>query len=123
MKRKLFIASALLICATAAFAWFADMNGKWTATLKSPDGNEFQLNYTFKADSGKLTGTVESPQGSIDITEGKVKDDSLWFSVDVNGTKVLNSGRYFAEGDSIGLGIDFQGMKFHTTLKRAADGK
>jgi hypothetical protein len=123
MKRKILITAALLLCFGAAFAWFADINGKWSTNLKTPDGNEFPLTYTFKSDGGTLVGTVESPQGSIDLADGKVKDDSLWFSVDVNGTKVLNAGKYFAAGDSIGLGIDFQGMKFHTTLKRAADNK
>lgn len=121
MKKKILITAALLLCFGAAFAWFADVNGKWNANLKTPDGNEFQLNYNLKSDGTVLTGTVESPQGSIDIAEGKVKGDSLWFSVDAGGTKVLNAGKYIAAGDSISLGIDFQGMKFHTTLKRAAD--
>ena len=121
MKRKILFTAALLLCFGAAFAWFADLNGKWTATLKTPDGNEFPLTYTFKSDGSTLTGSVESPQGAIDVQEGKVKGDSLWFSVDAGGTKVLNAGKYIAAGDSISLGIDFQGMKFHATLKRAAD--
>ncbi|MBS1524489.1 MAG: glycoside hydrolase [Bacteroidetes bacterium] len=121
MKKKIFISLALVCCFGAAYAWFADINGKWTANLQTPDGNSFQLNYNLKSDGTALTGTVESPQGSIDITKGVVKGDSLTFSVDVGGTEVLNSGKYFAQGDSIGLGIDYQGMKFHTTLKRAAD--
>lgn len=121
MKKKILITATLLLCFGAAFAWFADVNGKWNANLKTPDGNEFQLNYNLKSDGTVLTGTVESPQGSIDIAEGKVKGDSLWFSVDAGGTKVLNAGKYIAAGDSISLGIDFQGMKFHTTLKRSAD--
>ncbi|MBS1532972.1 MAG: glycoside hydrolase [Bacteroidetes bacterium] len=121
MKRKILITAALMLCFGAAFAWFADVNGKWSTTLKTPDGNEFPLTYSLKSDGSTLTGTVDSPQGAIDLTEGKVKGDSLWFSVDAGGTKVLNAGKYIAAGDSISLGIDFQGMKFHTTLKRAAD--
>ena len=121
MKKKILITAALLLCFGAAFAWFADVNGKWTANLKTPDGNEFALNYNLKSDGSVLTGTVESPQGSVELADGKVKGDSLWFSVDAGGTKVLNAGKYIAAGDSISLGIDFQGMKFHTTLKRAAD--
>jgi hypothetical protein len=121
MKRKILITAALVLCFGAAFAWFADINGKWNTTLKTPDGNEFPLNYNLKSDGAVLTGTVESPQGTIDVAEGKVKGDSLWFSVDAGGTKVLNAGKYIATGDSISLGIDFQGMKFHTTLKRTAD--
>ena len=121
MKRKLFFTAALLCCFTAVFAYFADINGNWTGTLKTPDGQEFPLNYTFKTDNDKLTGTSSSPQGSVDLAEGKVKGDSLMFSIDVNGVKIPHAGKYFATGDSVSMNIDYQGMKFHTTLKRAAD--
>jgi len=121
MKKKLLITAVLLCCFTVVFAWFADLNGKWTGTLVAPDGNEYPLNYTFKIDADKLTGTGQSPQGSIDLTEGKVKGDSLSFAIDVGGVKVINSGKYFSAGDSISLNIDYQGFKMHTTLKRAAD--
>jgi len=121
MKKKLLITAVLLCCFTVVFAWFADLNGKWTGTLVAPDGNEYPLNYTFKIDADKLTGTGQSPQGSIDLTEGKVKGDSLSFAIDVGGVKVINSGKYFSAGDSISLNIDYQGFKMHTTLKRAVD--
>ena len=121
MKRKLFITAALLSCFAVAFAAFADLNGNWAGTLAAPDGNEYPLNYTFKIDNDKLTGTGGSPQGPVDITEGKVKGDSLSFAVDVNGVKVLNSGKYFSAGDSISLNVDYQGFKKHSTLKRAVD--
>ena len=119
MKTKLFITAALLCCFTAVFAFLADLNGQWTGTLAAPDGNQYPLAFTFKTDNDKLTGTAQNPQGTVDITEGKIKGDSLSFSVDVNGTKVLHNGKYFSAGDSVSLNIDFQGMKFHTTLKRA----
>jgi len=121
MKKKLFITAALLLCFSAVFAYFADLNGKWTGTLAAPDGNEYPLNYTFKIDNDKLTGAGQSPQGSVDITEGKVKGDSLSFAVDVGGVKVINTGKYFSAGDSISLNVDYQGYKMHSTLKRAAD--
>src|SRR5437588_12525930 len=101
MKRKLLITAALLCSFAVAFAEFADLNGQWAGTLAAPDGNEYPLNYTFKVDSGKLTGTGGSPQGTVELTEGKVKGDSLSFAIDVNGVKVLNTGKYFSAGDSI----------------------
>jgi hypothetical protein len=119
MKRKIFITTALLCCCAVAFAFFADLNGKWTGVLAAPDGNEYPLNYTFKIDNDKLTGTGQSMNGTIDLTEGKVKGDSLSFAIDVGGVKVINSGKYFTTGDSISLTVDYQGMKMHSTLKRA----
>lgn len=121
MKRKVLITCALLLSFSAVFAYFADLNGNWKGTLVAPDGNEYPLAYTFKIDGDKLTGTGNSPQGSVDLTEGKVKSDSLSFAIDVNGVKVINSGKYFAEGDSISLNIDYQGYIMHSTLKRATD--
>ncbi len=122
MKRKFFITTALLFCCAVAFAFFAGISGHWTGSLTAPDGNQYPLDYTLtSADNGTLTGKGQSMNGTIDITEGKVKGDSLSFAIDVGGVKVLNTGKYFAAGDSISLDIDYQGMKMHSTLKRAAD--
>jgi hypothetical protein len=122
MKRKIFTTTALVCCFVVCLAAaIAALSGKWTGTLKAPDGNEYPLNYTFKVDSGKLTGTGQSPQGTVDLTDGKLKGDSLSFSIDVGGVKILNTGKYYSAGDSISLNIDYQGMKMHSTLKRAAD--
>jgi hypothetical protein len=121
MKRKLLITAALICCAIGAFAFFADLNGKWTGVLAAPDGNQYPLNYTFKIDNDKLTGTGQSMQGTVDLTEGKIKGDSLSFAIDVNGVKVINTGKYFSAGDSISLNVDYQGMIMHSTLKRAVD--
>ncbi len=90
-------------------------------TLTAPDGNEYPLTYTFKTEGDILTGTSQSPQGTVGITDGKISGDSLSFAIDVSGVKVLNTGKYFSVGDSISLNIDYQGMKFHTTLKRAVE--
>jgi hypothetical protein len=121
MKKKIFITAALLCCFTVVFAFFADINGKWSGTLTTPDGNAFPLTYTFKTDSGKLTGTATNPQGTVDLTNGKFKGDSVWFTVSANGMDIPHTGKYFSAGDSVSLNIDYNGMKFHTTLKRAVD--
>ena len=121
MKRKILITTALLCCCVAAFAYFAGITGHWTGSLTAPDGNQYPLDYTLTSDNSTLTGKGKSMEGDVDITEGKVKGDSLSFAIDVGGVKVINTGKYFATGDSISLTIDYQGMLMHSTLKRAAD--
>jgi hypothetical protein len=122
MKRKIFTTTAIVCCFVVCLAAaIADLSGKWTGTLKTPDGNEMPLNYTFKTDSGKLTGTSSSPHGVFDLMNGKLKGDSLAFAIDVGGVLIAHTGKYFSAGDSISLNIDYQGMKMHTTLKRATD--
>jgi len=121
MKRKIFTTTALVCCFMVCFAIIADIAGKWTGTLKTPDGNELPLTYTFKLDSGKVKGNVESPQGTIDITDGKINGDDFTFSLSVNGTDVKHTGKFYPAADSIGMDIDFNGTKLHTTLKRSTD--
>jgi cytochrome c biogenesis protein ResB len=119
MKRKIFTTMALVCCFMVGFAMIATLTGKWTGTLKTPDGNEFPLSYAFKADSGKLTGSAQSPQGEVPITDGKFVDATdFTFSVSVNGTDVKHTGKFYPEADSVGMDIDFDGNKMHTTLKR-----
>ena len=123
MKRKILISAILIGCATAAFAYFASVDGKWSATLKAPDGNDFPLSFTFKTDGDKLSGQLESQMGVVKLTDGKIKGDSIWFMIDMGNMKILNSGKYYADGDTISLNVDHDGHQSHTTLKRADDSK
>ena len=118
MKRKLFYPIAL-VCGFLVFAAFvfADLSGKWTGVIKTPDGNDLQVSYNFKVDGDKLTGTAESPAGQVTVDDGKVTGDTFSFKVTVDGNDYPHSGKVYA--DSCGLDIDFGGQKIHTTLKRA----
>ena len=66
MRNRIFINTALFCCFVVCLFFAGDLNGKWTGALHAPDGNDYPLNYTFKIDGDKLTGTGESPQGPID---------------------------------------------------------
>jgi len=121
MKRKILTTTALVCCFMVCFAIIADISGKWTGTLKTPDGNEFPLTYTFKLDSGKLKGTAESPQGTVDIANTTISGTDFTFTVPVNGTDIKHTAKFYEAADSIGMDIDFNGMKMHTTLKRSTD--
>jgi hypothetical protein len=119
MKRKILTTVALFVSFGAAFSYFAGIDGRWSAMLKGPDGNEFPITYTFKTDGTMLTGTVTSSIGSFDISDGIVKDDSLWFTANINTMRIKNKGRYYADGDSISLRVGTRST--HTTLKRAME--
>ena len=119
MKRNILSIVTLLISICAAFAYYAGVDGTWSAMLKGPDGNEFPITYTFKTGGTTLTGTVTSSIGSFDISDGIMKGDSLWFTANINTMKIKNKGRYYADGDSISLRVGTRST--HTTLKRATD--
>jgi len=119
MKRKILTITALLFSFGAALAYYAGIDGTWSAMLKGPDGNEFPITYTFKTDAATLTGTLTSAIGTFKISDGVVKGDSIWFTANVNTMKIKNKGRFYANGDSISLRVGTKST--HTTLKRVAD--
>jgi hypothetical protein len=116
MKRKFFNPIALACCFIFVMAVFADLNGKWSGVIKTPDGNDLAVTYNFKVDGDKLSGTAESPAGEVTVDNGKITGDTFSFKVTVDGNDYPHTGKLYA--DSCGLDIDFGGQKIHTTLKR-----
>lgn len=98
-------------------ATFADLNGRWTCTIRTPDGEEIQAVYNFKVNGDTLTGTAESPEGVVTIDNGKVNGDNFSFKVTVDGVDYPHAGTVYK--DSCGLDIDFGSAKVHTVLLRA----
>jgi len=119
MMKKFFTTTTLFLCSViiclAAIA--ADLTGKWTGNVKTQDGQEIPVSYVFKADGNTLTGAMQSPQGEIPITDGKIDGNNFSFKVSFGDTPIANTGKFY--GDSIGVDSDFGGMKFHISLKRA----
>ncbi len=120
MKRKLFTTVALLFCVIVCFAIVADLTGKWTGVVKVPQGDDVTLSYDFKVAGDSLTGTGKSSNGNtVKIYDGKIKGNDFTFKVTTSeGTVIPHAGKFYPEADSVGLDLDANGMKFHTTLKR-----
>jgi len=116
MKRKLLLTTALLSCFIFVMAAIADLTGKWKGVIKTPDGQELPVTYNFKADGVVLTGTAESPAGSVTIDNGKITGDTFSFKVTVDGTDYPHKGKMYT--DSCGMDIDFGGQSTHFTIKR-----
>lgn len=97
----------------------ADLNGKWTGTITTPDGQQIEPVYNFKVEGETLTGTAEAPNGTVTIDNGKIKGDDFSFKVTVDGIDYPHTGKVYK--DSCSLDIDFGGLKVHTTLKRVTN--
>jgi len=117
MKRKIFTTTALVCCFMVCMAIVADLTGKWVGTIKTPDGNEIAVTYNFKVDGNILTGTADSPSGTVTIDSGKVDGNNFKFKVTVDGNDYPHTGKFYT--DSCGMDIDFGGQKLHFTIKRA----
>ena len=58
----------------------AGADGNWNVTLNTPMGAQ-QATLTLATDGDTLTGQFASPQGAIDLENGKVNGDELSWSV------------------------------------------
>ena len=89
MKILLSICTALAMALGTTTMHAADITGTWSAEMTSPDGNSFQLTFTFKVDGAKLTGSVQSPMGeATEIINGKIDGDKFTFDVSLNGMTI-----------------------------------
>ena len=117
MKKKSLLLSVLVSFVVVCSAAILDLSGKWKGTLHLPN-NDFPLSYTFKVDGEKLTGSVEGPDGSVDIDKGTFKDNVLTFDSTLPSGEVIHqTGKYYGDSTTVDLLINDQ--KFHVKLLKA----
>jgi opacity protein-like surface antigen len=101
MMRKLGLAVLFLVLGSLT-ALAADFNGKWTADVQGRMGTQ-TITFDFHVDGSKLTGTVTTPRGASDISDGKIDGDNISFSQNLsfngNDLKINYTGK--ADGDTI----------------------
>ena len=86
MKKILVSAILLLFCSSIAFA--SDIDGKWKATIETDNG-PFTFYADFTVSGEKITGTLSSDMGSVEISNGKIEGNlfSYTFYIDTNEMK------------------------------------
>ena len=73
------LVTTILVLALPVFA--ADVDGKWTGNVATPNG-DLPVNFTFKADGEKLTGSTMGFDGSdVAISDGKVDGKNITFKI------------------------------------------
>jgi hypothetical protein len=89
MKTLLSICAVLAMTLGTATVRAADVTGTWSSEMTTPDGNSFQLTFTFKQDGATLTGSVQGPMGDpLEIGNGKIDGDKFSFDVAINGMTI-----------------------------------
>ncbi|MEP6717121.1 MAG: hypothetical protein ABJC09_16240 [Terriglobia bacterium] len=117
----MFLRVLVLMAFSVIAAFAADVTGAWSGQMGGPNGDGFQISFTFKQDGAKLTGSVAGPQGDpMPIADGKVDGDKVSFTVSFNGMVIKHEGT--VAGDEMKLTSkadqgDFPGGEM--TLKRA----
>ena len=110
----------VLLLASAAFA--ADVDGKWTGTMATPNG-DVPVAFALKADGNSLTGSTSGPDGGeIKITDGKIADNKISFTVtfDFGGMPLVLNYKGEVSKSEIKFQIDIIGMPFDLTVKKSA---
>jgi hypothetical protein len=122
--RKL-LATGFLSGLLALTALAADVNGKWVAQVPGRGGQTREVTFNFKADGNTLTGTVTTPRGDSEISDGKIEGDTISFSQNLefggNQVKLLYKGT--VSGDEIKFTRSREGGQGRTqefTAKRAS---
>jgi hypothetical protein len=73
---------ALLLCsASAAAVQHADVAGAWKMTYTTKDGVKMESTLTLKNEGGVLTGSIDSPRGTVALNEVTVKGEEIAFAV------------------------------------------
>ena len=114
------IAMGMVLFAASCFA--ADVDGKWTGTMSTPNG-DFPVNFTFKADGAKLDGSTMGPDGGeVKIQNGKVDGEKISFSItfDFGGMPFTLNYAGAVDKDRIKFTIDIMGMPLDLVVKRAS---
>ena len=113
MRKRLFVLGSFLTLMLLPTLSAADLSGKWKGDLKGPDGNALEINFDFKVDGEKLTGTVTNTYGEEQITEGSVKGDAISFIIMAGGGQFKLTYKGQVVGDEI---------KFHVTIGDMGEG-
>jgi hypothetical protein len=112
MNMKL-CALALSFFLVAGFAFGADIDGKWAGQYNSGMGDPMQMDFTFKAEGTKLTGTAPGgPGATIPLKDGKIDGNKVSFTVEtsMNETPLKFNYKGVLTGDQLELNFEMAGM-------------
>lgn len=84
------VTTLLMVMAFATFGYAQDITGNWKGTVN----DQFEINYTFKVEGEKLTGSSKGPDGSdTPLSDGVIKGEDLSFSIDIMGNLIKTTGK------------------------------
>ena len=117
MKRY---ALLILVLLWAAPVMAADVDGKWSGNVSTPNG-DITIGFEFKADGTALTGSMTGPDGGqIPIKNGKIDGNKISFVVTVDFGGMMFDLNYagVVAAPEIKMTADFAGMPFEFTVKK-----
>ena len=83
--------------------------GTWKGTLETPNGAQ-ENTFVLKVDGEKLTGSITSQMGTMEISDGKVDGDKVSFAISTDFGLINYSGA--VKGDEMKLTLSAGGGQF-----------
>lgn len=78
---------ALMVAVGAAFAGSDPISGKYEGVAKSASIGDIPITVQIKNENGKLSGSIETPQGPAPITAGTFADGKIMMKFDAGGNE------------------------------------
>jgi hypothetical protein len=116
IRRAWLLPMVILFCAALSLA--ADLNGRWEGSLSTPNG-DFSLVFNFKVQGATLAGTVETPNGSVDIEDGNVDGSKFSFKTHAGNSEINHEGTL--TNDTIQLKVNGPWGDSEIALKRSQE--
>jgi len=89
MKKLLFLVVAVVFTVITSHA--EGISGTWKSSMKGPQG-DMEMTFVFKVDGAKLTGTMSTPMGDMELKNGKVDGNKFSFEIDMMGNSMKHTG-------------------------------
>lgn len=92
----------ILLFFLGSIATFAQskIDGKWKGTREGQNGT-VELNYTFKVEGNKLTGTSTTPRGENPIEDGKVDGKKFSYTMSFGEMTIENNGELVSDNEIV----------------------
>ena len=111
------LAVLLLTAATSAATLQSDpVTGKYVGVAKSAAIGDIPITVTLKNDGGKISGTVDTPNGPASITSGTFSNGKLMMKLDAGGNEITINAKL--DGDKITGEWELAGQTGTLELKR-----
>jgi len=100
--KKILPVILFLLMASSCFA--TGIEGTWKSKMQGGDG-DMELTFVFKMVGEKLTGTVKSPNGDLEITNTKIDGKEFSFDISFNDMTIKHKCT-LKEDDTISMKVE-----------------
>lgn len=95
-----YILSFILLFSSIALLAQNPIDGDWKGTRETPNGT-IEINYTFKVEGDKLTGTWKTQFGVAKIENSKVEGKKFSYSISFNEMTINNTAELINDNEII----------------------